>query len=101
MSPSLLVAALYWKIHVQGRVKKLTTAGPNDPNVFYSCSEDGTVRRFDLRLPADSEQNITVVSLHRPTNVELYSLGVESNTLACGTSLSVCLSRNSLTEAML
>lgn len=23
---------------------------PNDPNTFFSCGEDGTVRWFDLRL---------------------------------------------------
>eukprot|EP01126_Amoeba_proteus_P035371 TRINITY_DN3566_c0_g1_i3.p1 TRINITY_DN3566_c0_g1~~TRINITY_DN3566_c0_g1_i3.p1 ORF type:complete len:553 (-),score=146.63 TRINITY_DN3566_c0_g1_i3:526-2184(-) len=31
-----------------GRVKKLSIF-PDDPNIFLSCSEDGTVRLFDLR----------------------------------------------------
>jgi WD and tetratricopeptide repeat-containing protein 1 len=37
-----------YKCH-RGRVKKLATESGN-PNLFWSASEDGTVRQFDTRL---------------------------------------------------
>lgn len=29
---------------------------PNNPHVFWSAAEDGTVRQYDTRLPSDSQK---------------------------------------------
>lgn len=55
--------------------------------MFFSCSEDGTIRRFDLREPSnmhDEEENI-IVDMREPKLTEIYSLGLQDNLLACGT----------------
>ena len=44
-----------FKCH-RGRVKKLST-DPSDPHLFWSASEDGTVRQFDTRIKHICQRN--------------------------------------------
>jgi WD40 repeat protein len=52
------------------RVKKLATK-PADPNLIYSTSEDGSVRRFDLRDPRHSTVLLRSVQ-HPPISIDIH-----------------------------
>lgn len=43
-----------------GRVKRLAT-DPTEPFIFWSASEDGTIRQFDIRCP----KNVSILFNNR------------------------------------
>ncbi|RKO92787.1 hypothetical protein BDK51DRAFT_51082 [Blyttiomyces helicus] len=63
----------------EDRAKRICTL-EHDPNVFLSCSEDGTVRQFDLRVQYDcsSSRTCTHPALidYSPNRMALHSISV-------------------------
>ena len=61
-------------------VKRLAT-WDNDPNCFLSCSEDGTVRLFDLREPAQVGGKICV---DFNASLDINSVDISGNNFCIG-----------------
>ena len=64
-------------------VKKLEIE-TTDPNVFYSCSQDGTVRYFDIRQSVDenSKENHILIELKDENGQRTYRDTLEINSIS-------------------
>ncbi|XP_066285635.1 WD and tetratricopeptide repeats protein 1-like [Branchiostoma lanceolatum] len=58
-----------------GRVKRLATA-PNVPYMFWSASEDGTIRQFDLRMSSRDAMILVDLTQYCGTSVEVKCISI-------------------------
>lgn len=74
--------------HGSGTTYEVLTI-PNDPNVFMSCSEDGTVRLYDLRIKSNCDEKVCNdnVLITSPDALTAMSLApISHNFIAVGSS---------------
>jgi nuclear receptor interaction protein len=66
------------------RVKRIVTE--SSPHLFLTCSEDGEVRQFDLRLPSSAYPSARGGRPTPPPLISYKRFGLDLNTLSCSSS---------------
>ncbi|SMQ46258.1 unnamed protein product [Zymoseptoria tritici ST99CH_3D1] len=66
------------------RVKRIVTE--SSPHLFLTCSEDGEVRQFDLRLPSSAYPSARAGRPTPPPLISYKRFGLDLNTISCSPS---------------